>query len=190
MNTWNKKGQSSVFSYGHDAQPCRISFSNSQKPKRKSPKTESSGCGWNQLVLIKSSKRYRIQHFLSLGPDPTRCAWLYTIGITHTEIWCSLPRSSYVLWICWSSRGESVLMSRIAVVVWPQTLASVRKTMPGRSTSGFHRPGRYFLHQARSAVRCWASRMKVELHPTKKRFWGRLFGKWMTASNELICFLL
>ena len=36
--------------------------------------------------------------------------------------------------------------------------------MPGRSTSGFHRPGRRCLHQARSAVRCSASRMK----------WGRI----------------
>ena len=26
-------------------------------------------------------------------------------------------------------------------------------TMPGRSTSGFHQPGRHFLHHARSAVR-------------------------------------
>ena len=43
-------------------------------------------------------------------------------------------------------------------------------TMPGRSISGFHRPGRHCLHQARSAVRCPASRMKGELHPTKTRF--------------------
>ena len=42
-------------------------------------------------------------------------------------------------------------------------------TMPGRSTSGIHRPGRHRLHQERSAVRCWASRMKGEQHPTKKR---------------------
>ena len=42
-------------------------------------------------------------------------------------------------------------------------------TMPGRSTSGFHQPGRYRLHQARSAVRCSTSRMKVELHPSKNR---------------------
>ena len=40
-------------------------------------------------------------------------------------------------------------------------------TMPGRSTSGFHRPGRHCLHQARSAVRCSASRMKGELHHTE-----------------------
>ena len=38
--------------------------------------------------------------------------------------------------------------------------------MPGRSTSGVHRPGRHCLHQARSAVRCWGSRIKGELHPT------------------------
>ena len=40
-------------------------------------------------------------------------------------------------------------------------------TLPVRSTSGFHRPGRQRLHRARSAVRCSASRMKGELHPTK-----------------------
>ena len=32
---------------------------------------------------------------------------------------------------------------------------------------GFHRPGRHCLHRARSAVRCWASRIKGELHSTK-----------------------
>ena len=42
-------------------------------------------------------------------------------------------------------------------------------TMPGQSTSGFHRPGRHCLRQGRSAVSCWASRMKGELHPTKNR---------------------
>ena len=40
-------------------------------------------------------------------------------------------------------------------------------TMPGRSTSGFCRPGRHHVHQARSAVRCSASRMEGELHPFK-----------------------
>ena len=40
-------------------------------------------------------------------------------------------------------------------------------TMPGRSMSGFHRPGRHYLHQVRSAMRRPASRMKGELHPTK-----------------------
>ena len=42
-------------------------------------------------------------------------------------------------------------------------------TMPGRSTSGFHQPGRHCLHQARSAVRCSASPMKGELPPSKNR---------------------
>ena len=41
--------------------------------------------------------------------------------------------------------------------------------VPGRSTSGFHQPGRHCLHQARSAVRCAASCMKDELHPSKYR---------------------
>ena len=40
-------------------------------------------------------------------------------------------------------------------------------TMPGRITSGFHQPDRHCLHQARRAVRCSASRMKGELHPSK-----------------------
>ena len=42
-------------------------------------------------------------------------------------------------------------------------------TMQGRSTSGFHQPGRHCLHQARSDVRCSASRMKGKLHLTKNR---------------------
>ena len=41
--------------------------------------------------------------------------------------------------------------------------------LPGRSTSVFHQPGRHCLHQARSDVRCSASRMKGELHPSKNR---------------------
>ena len=39
-------------------------------------------------------------------------------------------------------------------------------TMLERSTSGFHQLGRHCSHQARSAVRCSASRMKGELHPS------------------------
>ena len=36
--------------------------------------------------------------------------------------------------------------------------------------SGFHRPDRHCLQQARSAVRCSASRMRRgELHPTAKQ---------------------
>ena len=47
-------------------------------------------------------------------------------------------------------------------------------TMTGRSMSGFHWPGRRCVHQARSAVRCPASRMKGELHPIKNRLCGGL----------------
>ena len=47
--------------------------------------------------------------------------------------------------------------------------------VPGRSTSGNHRPGRHCLHQAlRSTVACWASRMKGGLHPTTNRLRGGL----------------
>jgi len=56
-------------------------------------------------------------------------------------------------------------------------------TMSGRNTLGFHRPGRPCLHQAQSAVGCWASRMKGELHPTRNRLWGGLSCVWMTASR-------
>lgn len=41
-------------------------------------------------------------------------------------------------------------------------------TMPSRSTSSFHRPDRNCLHQARKVVRCRASSMKGELHPSKR----------------------
>ena len=41
------------------------------------------------------------------------------------------------------------------------------------------------LHRARSAVRCRASRMKGDLHPTKNRL-ARRACLWMTVSNGLI----
>ena len=63
-------------------------------------------------------------------------------------------------------------------------------TIPGRSTSGFHRPGRHYLLQARSAMRCSGSPVKGEQHQTKNRLSGGLSCIWMTASNELICFLV
>ena len=47
-------------------------------------------------------------------------------------------------------------------------------TMPGRSVSGFYRPGRHCLHQARGAVRGSRNRMKGELHPAKNRLSGGL----------------
>ena len=59
-------------------------------------------------------------------------------------------------------------------------------TIPGRSTSGFHRPGTHYLHQSRSAGSCWASRMKGELHPAKNSFCSGLSCIWTTASSGLI----
>ena len=47
-------------------------------------------------------------------------------------------------------------------------------TMPGRSMSGFHRPGRHRVHQARGAVRCSASRMTGGQHPNKSHLSGGL----------------
>ena len=40
-------------------------------------------------------------------------------------------------------------------------------TIPGRSRSGFHKPGGHCLHQAQSAVRYSASLMMGCLHPSK-----------------------
>ena len=65
------------------------------------------------------------------------------------------------------------------------TIDSRIPTMPGRSTLGFHRPGRHCLHQARSAVGCWARRMKVDLRPTKNHFFRRVF-LYMDDSVKLI----
>ena len=52
------------------------------------------------------------------------------------------------------------------------------------------------LHQARSAVRCSASRMKGELHPSKNRLKDGLrhlmptFLRMDNSTNELLCFLV
>ena len=51
----------------------------------------------------------------------------------------------------------------------PVTIDPRIPSMPGRNMSGFHQSGRHCLHQTRSAVRCSASRMKGELHPSKNR---------------------
>ena len=65
--------------------------------------------------------------------------------------------------------------------------------MLGRSTSGVYQPGRHCLHQARSAVRCSASRMKGELHPSKNRSSDGLRHlmptcSWMTAPMSYFVF--
>ena len=48
-----------------------------------------------------------------------------------------------------------------------RSLSDHKPSHPYNAMSGFRRPGRRCLHQARSAVRCSASRMKSELHPAK-----------------------
>ena len=69
-------------------------------------------------------------------------------------------------------------------------------TMPGRSTSGFHQTGRHCLHQARRAVRCSASRMKGDVHPSKSRSQDGLrhlvptFLLMDDSANELRCLLV
>ena len=67
-------------------------------------------------------------------------------------------------------------------------------TMLGRSTSGFHQPGRHCLHQAQIAVRCSASRTEGELHPSKNRSYNELRHLVPTilpmddSANKLLCF--
>ena len=48
--------------------------------------------------------------------------------------------------------GACVMHGRSRMTVDPRI-----PTVPGQSTSGFHRPGRHCSHQGRSAVRCCAS---------------------------------
>ena len=64
--------------------------------------------------------------------------------------------------------------------------------MPGRGTSGFHRPDGHCLHQMRSAEGCSASHMKGKLHPIILRTACEtnigtlcvISCIWMTTSNE------
>ena len=69
-------------------------------------------------------------------------------------------------------------------------------TMPGRSTSGFHQPGRHCLHQARSAVRCSASRMNGGPRPSKNpsqdglRHLVPTFLNSDDSANQFLCFLV
>ena len=71
------------------------------------------------------------------------------------------------------------------------TIDSRIPTMPGRSTYvGFSPTQADVLlpHQARSAVGCWANRMKGEPHPSKNRFLRRVFLHTDDGVNELILF--
>ena len=64
-------------------------------------------------------------------------------------------------------------------------------TMPGRSASGFHRPGRHLLAPsfAKRKVRCSASRLKGELHVILRTALEADFLAYgVTASIEFIYF--
>ena len=84
----------------------------------------------------------------------SRPGWLQAANVQPRS---ALPHVMYK----WREGGEGeegggggVPTSHIDVVLRPSTLGSL--TMPGRSTLGFHRPGRHRAGQARSAVRCTA----------------------------------
>ena len=65
-------------------------------------------------------------------------------------------------------------------------------TMPGRSTSGFHRRGRHFLHQARSAVRCSTGRMKRGgglVSPRFVQFHSKFYGVALSKPNRGLRFV-
>ena len=78
--------------------------------------------------------------------------------------WAGVPKSRKRASRGWRGGCTHVMHGRSRMTIDPSM-----RTMPGRSTSGFQRRGRHYLHQPRSALRCSASRMKGELHPTKKR---------------------
>ena len=67
----------------------------------------------------------------------------------------------------WGGFGGGLAIVSYVVAV-RRTVDPRPPTMPGRSTSGFRRPGRHCADQARSAVRCSTSGMTGELHPTTK----------------------
>ena len=84
----------------------------------------------------------------------------------------SATKSSHLVRACGLGQGVidrrdalDLMHGRSRMTIGPRIL-----TIPGRNMSGIHRPGRHCLHQARSAVRCLASRMKGELHPAKNRW--------------------
>ena len=86
----------------------------------------------------------------------------------------SLTAAVVVTLMCRQGRGGGPGGAYMMHVRCLKTTDPRISTVPGRSTSGFHLPGRRCLHQARSEVGCSASRMGGELRPTKNRSRGRL----------------
>ena len=103
----------------------------------------------------------------------TSCMSPFVGLLRKTPVIISLDSRSCI--ICWvftfgreagAGRGgcTRVVNGRSRMAVDPRI-----PTMPGRSMSGFHQTGRHCLHQARSTVRSWTSRMKGDVHPSKSR---------------------
>ena len=90
-----------------------------------------------------------------------------------------LPLASHPAHRGW---GGIVMHGRSLMAIDPRIT-----TMPERSTSCFHRPGRHCLHQARSGEvfgvshEGWAAS-----YSSKNHFWGGPSCRRMTASNQLI----
>ena len=109
------------------------------------------------------------------------------MSMMNTAIWFSKPYA-YMRWLCTRVNNTSCPLSnkkklfltsdgRGGVLDIMQGRGRITTnprvpTMPGWRSLGLHRPGRYCVRKARNAVtmRCSASRMKGELHPTKYRF--------------------
>ena len=102
-----------------------------------------------------------------------RTTYLYVSQIAIRELWWTPTTVSY-MWLTIVAGSTAMPLEGGALIVMHgrsrMTIDHCTPTMPGRSTPSFHRPGRDCLHQAlQSAVRCSASRMKDELHPTTVR---------------------
>ena len=146
-----------------------------------SPSKSTGGCGVHASALLQYSSIHRSR----LVPVPWVLGillipvyWKYD-GQCHGSQFETARPTVAVAWpslldltVGKAREGEGVLMvmhGRSRMTIEPRI-----PTMPGWSTSGFHRPGRHSSGQARSAVRCLASRVKGELRPAIYRLWGGL----------------
>ena len=83
--------------------------------------------------------------------------WVYPSSLVGVFV------SSTIIVVADQGYGRGVLKSCMAAVVRSWTLASLQCRDGARRV--FTDQADIGLHQARSVVRCWASRMKGELHP-------------------------
>ena len=120
------------------------------------------------------------------GLDETSATevWISTAGYTHARKCCCAQASTLISrgveggWVIYAMHGRS-----------DTPACPFIPTLLGRSTSGFDRPGKRCLHQARSAVRYSSNRMPGEPNPTKNRLRGECCYTWMAAFNcfSLVC---